>query len=153
VLPIHIPPLRSRREDIIALAEVFLENENKKLGTRKTLSLESYDVLFNYDWPGNTRELLHIIERFLITTTGDVIHIKRSDLLGADGIHSFKDRIEVAGIDDLIREDMTLKEFTNIMETEYIKKKIETSSTLKEASDKMGIDLSTLVRKKKKYSI
>ncbi len=153
VLPIHIPPLRSRREDIIALAEVFLENENKKLGTRKTLSLESYDVLFNYDWPGNTRELLHIIERFLITTTDDVIHIKRSDLLGADEIHSFKDRIEVAGIDDLIREDMTLKEFTNIMETEYIKKKIETSSTLKEASDKMGIDLSTLVRKKKKYSI
>lgn len=153
VLPIHIPPLRSRREDIIVLAESFLDNENKKLGTKKTFSVESYDILFNYNWPGNARELLHVIERLLITTTDDVIDIKRSDLLGTDGTSFLKQKMAVAGIDEFIKEDMTLKEFSGIMETEYIKKKIETSSTLKEAAEKMGIDLSTLVRKKKKYEI
>ncbi|MEQ6360666.1 hypothetical protein V7D15_13550, partial [Thermoanaerobacter thermohydrosulfuricus] len=52
VLPIYIPPLRNRKEDIIPLLKEFLEG-NKKLNFTK----EAEDILINYDWPGNVREL------------------------------------------------------------------------------------------------
>lgn len=67
VVPIHIPPLRERPEDIIPLAEYFLEKssaENHK--ERKTFTPEAKRKLLNYPWPGNTREIANIIERAVV---------------------------------------------------------------------------------------
>lgn len=67
VMPIFLPPLRERKEDIIPLATYFLERlckENKK--TNKQLSKEASDKLLSYSWPGNIRELANIIERIVI---------------------------------------------------------------------------------------
>lgn len=63
VVPIHLPPLRERREDIIPLAEHFIENMNKEYGSNKSLTDAAKKKLVAYDYPGNIRELANIVER------------------------------------------------------------------------------------------
>lgn len=74
VIPLQIPPLRERKEDIIPLAEHFLEKlckENYK--SQKALSSGAKNRLLEYDWPGNVRELSNIIERTIIMHSGEII--------------------------------------------------------------------------------
>jgi two-component system response regulator AtoC len=74
VIPIHLPPLRDRREDIIPLAKYFLEKfciENHK--GAKTLSPETEKLLLDYPWPGNIRELGNIIERAVVMDFDSII--------------------------------------------------------------------------------
>lgn len=68
MIPIYLPPLRERREDILPLAKHFLRKLSKE-GAVLTLSTEAEKKLLNYSWPGNVRELSNIIERALVTTT------------------------------------------------------------------------------------
>jgi len=69
VVPIHLLPLRERREDILPLADHFLA----KHPIRKRLSDESKKVLLHYSWPGNVRELANLMERALVMTSGEII--------------------------------------------------------------------------------
>lgn len=74
VIPIHLPPLRDRREDILPLAEYFLERnclDNNQ--PKKQLSPEAKQQLLSYPWPGNIRELANIIERAVVLDTSPVI--------------------------------------------------------------------------------
>jgi transcriptional regulator with GAF, ATPase, and Fis domain len=74
VVPIHLPPLRERREDILPMAEVFLKKyaaENSK--AIRGLTREARHALLTYDYPGNVRELENAIERAVILARGDVI--------------------------------------------------------------------------------
>jgi two-component system response regulator AtoC len=75
VVPIYLPPLRERKEDILPLAEYFLQKmcrENHK-ENNKTLTPEAKQKLLAYPWPGNTRELANIIERAVVMDNGDKI--------------------------------------------------------------------------------
>lgn len=74
VFPIHLPPLRDRENDILLLADYFIEKSSSKLG-KKNLKLapEVRDFLMEYNWPGNIRELEHLIERMALMTEGPVI--------------------------------------------------------------------------------
>ncbi|RJQ54985.1 MAG: sigma-54-dependent Fis family transcriptional regulator [Actinobacteria bacterium] len=69
VVPITVPPLRDRKEDIPLLVAHFLE----KFGSKRKVSTEAMELLINYDWPGNIRELENTIERAIILGTGEVI--------------------------------------------------------------------------------
>lgn len=74
VIPIKVPPLRSRREDIIPLAGHFIRKIASREGIReKVLSPEAKDALLAYHWPGNVREMENVIERAMILTDGDLI--------------------------------------------------------------------------------
>ena len=73
VIPLRIPPLRERREDILPLADKFLTEFNRKNGFAKTLSPEVLSTFEQYHWPGNVRELRNMVERLVITSPGDVI--------------------------------------------------------------------------------
>ncbi|MBF0432173.1 MAG: sigma 54-interacting transcriptional regulator [Fibrobacteria bacterium] len=68
VIPIHIPPLRERKEDILPLVSYFLEQHNKKYNKNVCISLEGHRFLESYSWPGNVRELEHTIERAVVLT-------------------------------------------------------------------------------------
>jgi len=74
VFPIHIPPLRDRREDILALANSFSQKISSRLGKKSApISAEAGDLLLRYDWPGNVRELANAVERALIISkTGSI---------------------------------------------------------------------------------
>jgi DNA-binding NtrC family response regulator len=71
VFPIHVPPLRERREDIPALARYFMTLFAKKFGKRfDTISKRDLKTLMDYHWPGNIRELRHVIERAVLLSDG-----------------------------------------------------------------------------------
>lgn len=77
VIPIHIPPLRDRKDDITLLVEYFLKNFAQQYGQKpKKVSKATQHALMNYDWPGNVRELKNMIERFVIMNPSEVIDIK-----------------------------------------------------------------------------
>lgn len=74
VIPVHLPPLRERKEDILPLAEHFLGlacKENEK--TPKAFSAQAIQALKDYPWPGNVREMQHLLERTVLLHEGDVI--------------------------------------------------------------------------------
>ncbi|MFM1920986.1 MAG: hypothetical protein RLZZ303_2620 [Candidatus Hydrogenedentota bacterium] len=75
VFPIHIPPLRDRRADILELANFFVEKISKKNHKYvRRISTPAIDMLTSYHWPGNVRELENVIERAVLLTTDDVVH-------------------------------------------------------------------------------
>ena len=76
VFPITIPPLRQRKEDIPLLVDYFVAKFNKKTGKKiETVSIDTLNVLQEYDWPGNVRELESIVERAVITSQGAGLRI------------------------------------------------------------------------------
>jgi len=76
VIPIHLPPLRARRSDIPLLINHFLESSNRKHGLPVTISREAMIYLWEYDWPGNIRELDNLVERLVILSQDGAIDLK-----------------------------------------------------------------------------
>jgi len=76
VIPIHVPPLRDRKEDIPQLVDTFLDKLSKQSsGNKKTISDDAMQLLADYDWPGNVRELKNLMERLTIMVEQDIIDI------------------------------------------------------------------------------
>lgn len=73
VVPVTVPPLRERKEDIFPLVEHFLDRVKEKYGIPKYISEEVMELFYEYDWPGNVRELENLVERLAITSPGKVI--------------------------------------------------------------------------------
>ncbi|MDA8430982.1 MAG: sigma-54 dependent transcriptional regulator [Geobacteraceae bacterium] len=77
VIPLHLPPLRERKQDIMALVSVFLEKFYHLMGrSPMTISRRALEALEQHAWPGNVRELENLVERLVALTEGDVIHIE-----------------------------------------------------------------------------
>ena len=74
VIPINLPPLRIRKDDIPSLVNYFLKKYKKKRGKQiNSISNQAMKILVNYDWPGNVRELQNTIERSVVLARGDII--------------------------------------------------------------------------------
>ena len=80
VVPIVLPPLRDRREDIPVLLDHFLRESNKIHGRQVRLARPVIDFLISYPWPGNVRELQNLIERLVIMAEGDLVAMKELPL-------------------------------------------------------------------------
>jgi formate hydrogenlyase transcriptional activator len=81
VFPIEIPPLRERREDIPLLIHYFVARLSRRMQKRiKSIPKQSMEMLVKADWPGNVRELENFIERCVILTQGDELHVPRAEL-------------------------------------------------------------------------
>ena len=146
VLPIEIPPLRNRKEDIIPLLKHFEAIYAKKYKMQKQISPKTYQDLINYEWPGNIRELIHVVERLLLTDESFVLN-EISPARGEQAIVTCLPDVLPAGA------YANLKDFMSAMEKQYILQALDSSRTLKEAAEKMNIEISTLVRKKQKHNI
>ena len=84
VIPIEIPPLRERREDIPGLVEHFLRKHAQRTGKRiDRIEEDAVAVLRGYDWPGNVRVLENTIERAVVLCSGVVIDVRAISLMGA----------------------------------------------------------------------
>jgi len=143
VVPIHLPSLRERKEDIPLLIDHFLEKYNKRASKKiNSISPAIKKALMEYDWPGNIRELENTIERAVVLSQGDEIEIK--DLV-YHGISSTSSLFHVAG-----GKYKTLEE----IEKEYIKTVLQAQYNNKSKTAKiLGIDRKTLASKIKKYKI
>jgi len=139
VIPIHIPPLRERVEDIPILGMEFLEQVAKKLGkSMRGFSSEAMDVMTRYSWPGNVRELENVIERTVILAKKDLIEV--SDL--------------PPNLKDGTAESAEVKLSLHENERLYILKTLaECNWNKKLAASVLGINRSSLYSKLKKYDI
>ena len=140
VVPIHIPPLRERRQDIPVLAKYFLKKfgqQNKKAVT--SISAEAMRSLEMYDWPGNVRELRNAIERAIVTCEGKVIEF--DDLSFNES--EIQCNINLSGEGSLAE-----------LEREKISKVLKQFNGHKtKAAEYLGINRKTLREKIRKYKI
>lgn len=145
-ISITIPPLRERKEDISILANAFLDKFNLKYGKRRRLDKNVLDVLNNYSWPGNIRELKNLIERLCIVSEEDLVSI--NDL--PDYLQVFAGKYD-HWIGKITQGDNTLKKIIEMVEKEVFKAayiKYKNSYSVAEA---LGISQPTAYRKMKKY--
>ncbi len=147
VIPITVPPLRDRKEDIPLLVEHFiaefcLEN-NKEL---KRISREAMNLLQDYSWPGNVRELKNIVERMVIMTRGPVVEIK-------DVPDPVREHPRSPGEISFL-EYVLLKDARREFEKRFIMKKLqENDDNISKTAEVIGIERSNLHRKIKSYGI
>jgi two-component system nitrogen regulation response regulator NtrX len=143
VIPIEVPPLRNRKEDIPALAEQFLRALAAEYGKApKKLSKEAVRRLTEHNWPGNVRELKNAIERLVIMTPSDTIGEK--DIL-AQNLQ--------ASPEDYFRYD-TLKDARDAFERDFLLKKLtENGWNVSKTAELLGMERSNLHRKIKAYGI
>lgn len=144
VVPLYIPPLRERKQDILPLINLFLTQLNKKYSFNKVFASDALNCLYEYNWPGNVRELKNIVERVVIMSEED--KIKRSDLpkniIGSNGMVVTLNTFE---------EGINLKETLDSIEEKLIKKAYDKYGNVRAAAKSLGIDASTFVRKRQKY--
>lgn len=143
VVPIEIPPLRDRKEDILPLVNHFLTVANRKYHTNKSIYSDTIDVLESYSWPGNVRELENLMENLVITTPGDII--RRENL---------SERLKFSTENRGFAEDtevITLKETVERAEYMAIQKAIRQCGSIRKAAVALGVDPSTIVRKQQNY--
>jgi two-component system, NtrC family, response regulator HydG len=143
VVPINIPPLRERKEDIPQLLKHFLQKYNQKLSKDiRGFTNEAKKAIIDYDWPGNIRELENTIERAVVLTRGNKVGL---DDLIYHGIGSSRSMVHSVG-----GRQKTLEE----VEKEYIKSVLKSQHGNKSRTARiLGIDRKTLYSKIKKYKI
>ncbi|MCA1987651.1 MAG: sigma 54-interacting transcriptional regulator, partial [Desulfarculus sp.] len=152
VVPIEVPPLRERREDILPLALMFLGQFNQKYGVSRTLGHELLRVLEGHAWPGNVRELRNLVERLVVTADSD--HLEPRHLPG---------NLRPAGPDpgpepgftpgSMDRGGLNLKQAKEDLERRLIAQALGQSANTREAAALLGVDHSTVVRKAQRYGL
>jgi PAS domain S-box-containing protein len=146
VVPIHIPPLRERNDDILPLIFYFLEKFNKTHRKEKVFSPEVIEALCKYDFPGNIRELANIIERLVVVTEKE--RIEARDLPNAIAGYIAKE-IPYS----LLSEGIPLKDALEKYEGSIIERTLKKYGSQREAAKALKVDQGTISRKIKKYSI
>ena len=143
VIELNLPPLRQRREDIPVLVDYFIGKLNRKLSKKvRGVAPDALQMLSNYDWPGNIRELENVIERAMVTVDSDVIgrqHI--SPYIGQFNNATTTQCPEIVPLDKM--EQMMLKA--------ALARYGETLDGKKKAAQALNISLATLYNKLKKY--
>lgn len=147
VLPIALPPLRDRREDIPLLVDHFLERNNARLGTEiENIDAEARRLLFEYAWPGNVRELENTIERAVVLAESAII--SPTDL--PDRIRDSRDPVQL----QLNSSELSVKKTTRIVEEILIRRALQkTKSNRTRAAELLEISHRALLYKIKDYGI
>lgn len=145
VIPIRIPPLRERPEDILALATKFLADFNKRYETSAELDFDTLEAFQRYSWPGNVRELRNLIERRVISGLQDYPADSLTMAAGAQR-DLLQDYFKLMG------DECTLKEVMRKLEERYIRYTLQAcGGRIGEASKRLGIYRTVLYRKLKAY--
>ncbi|AGW12310.1 sigma-54 interaction domain-containing protein [Megalodesulfovibrio gigas] len=161
VIPLHLPPLRDRGNDVLLLAESFLRRFcDKKNRALLTLTPKARELLLGYSWPGNVRELENFMERLSILCDNDAVTVDDlpEKILREVGMDPPKRTAEAAPagfvwpmIKDLRDNNMGLKDFLDIVEERLLREALDMSSGVKnQAAEILGIKRTTLIEKLKK---
>lgn len=148
VISFQLPSLRERPEDIFPLADFFLKELNAQYHKQAFFSPQAIRLMNTYAWPGNIRELKNTLERVVILMSGSCIteELLSQNLLFRDGLPNPQTSVSPS----LLHSPGTLKERVSRFEQEAIADAILQNGTLGKAAQALGIDVSTLVRKKRR---
>lgn len=147
VIPIEVPPLRDRLDDIPILVEEFLEDLSLRSKiAKKEITPEALELLMGYKWPGNVRELKNMIERLVILTPGNIIAAN-------DIPDSLKEKAE-PDTKDSLSEFSSWKEAKSYFEKEFILRKLaENNGNISHTAQTIGVERSHLHKKIKSYGL
>ncbi len=162
VIPIKIPPLRERKEDIPLLANFFLKKICQREGIEeKNFSEKAIKALINYSWPGNVRELENLIERVVILSESNII--EEEELFPQPlAFRNMEDNLvedkyvllKSLNIPEISEEGVELNKILREIEMFYLKRALELSKGVKTRAAKLlGLNRTTFIEKLKKYNL
>lgn len=151
VFPIHVPPLRERREDIAQLLDYFLKRFTREFNKKiRDISRPALDLLMRYHWPGNVRELRNVVERICIMYNAEII---TPEMLPNE-IWGEAPRREAPFSFEIPPEGIMLEEMVNDVEKELISKALQiTANNVAKTSRLLNIPRGTLRYKLEKYEL
>jgi len=138
VVPITIPPLRERREDIPTLIQHFVEKYNRKYNSYKKFSEHLINLLVTMTWKGNIRELENLVERCIVTTVGDFLT---------------PDKVQIPGLQSTVAPGVGLKEMLAEREREILLQIQEQYGTSRRIAAVLGISQASAARKLKRVNV
>lgn len=147
VFQIHIPSLREREDDILAIAEYYLSQYNTKYGLTKRFSQDSKNAFLSYNWPGNIREMEHVLECLYVTV--DASSIEATDfkrLVSNKENKNYASKIYCTEI-------MPLKEAKWEVEKQLIRKAYQVVGSTYKVAEMLSVDQSTVVKLMKKHRV
>ena len=159
VIPINIPPLRERREDILPMADLFLKEFCRKNGKEKSFSPQMLDNMYHYDWPGNVRELKNFVERSVLLSTEQYIKIPNiSGVFEAfPGVTARTDiraeEIVDSRFEEMLEQGKSLEEYMEDCERKVLEWAIGKYGSSYKAAAALGTSQASIMRKKKKYGL
>lgn len=146
VVPLHIPPLRDRREDIAPLLQHFLSKFCERYQKKVRLAPAAADRLFTYDYPGNVRELENLVERLVVMATSEEIRLE--DLpIPPQGRFALKETRREGW------DHRGLRQVLEDTERRLLETALEECRSTREMARRLGVDQSTVVRKLKKHGL
>jgi len=162
VIPIRLPPLRERKEDIPLLVKFFLKRLCEREGIEeKTITPEALEKLINYHWPGNIRELENLIERLVILSENNTIGVEDLSISSLDlkftmreGLIKKRERWVKYTLPEISEEGIDLNKLLREIEIYYLKRALEISKGTKTKGAKLlGLNRTTFIEKLKKYNL
>lgn len=156
VFPIHIPPLRERKEDISIIASYFLDTFSRSFGRDfKTLSAEAVQLMKEYQWPGNIRELRNVIERICIMNYGPTLlseHLPQEIRIASPSAGSLATRQSSSS--ELLTTDIGLEDAVTNFEKDIIRQALEKNrGNVLQTAAMLKIPRGTLRYKMDKYEL
>ncbi len=149
VIPIEVPPLRQRLDDLPLLVDTFLKDCSSQNSSKvKTMSKKGLDFLCAYGWPGNVRELKNLVERLTIMALGETIEASDIPAPYNPGAVTLRGSVE-----EQLFSPSQLKEAKKHFEKEFIKRKLdENSNNITRTAEVIGVERSYLHKKLKKLN-
>lgn len=152
VVRIRVPDLKERTGDIPALVRFFLEKYNRKFEINRTMDDDAIEYLKQCQWPGNIRELENVVQRLMISATGE--HINLLDIMKE--LHSDVFEVSQVSVHDSLGgqgQVMDLEKMVSNFEKNILKHACDQFGSTRKVAKAIGISQTQLVRKKKKYGI
>ena len=143
VVPIRVPPLRKRREDIGPLIDYFIQKFNKEHGKTVRFTSQTRKIFEDYYWPGNIRELINVLERIIVTSEEEIINYNYIKNFFPENNDS-RDEIEINQI-------MPIKKAVAEVEKKLLQMAREKGKSTYEMAEMLKVNQSTIVRKLNKY--
>ena len=160
VIPVNIPPLRQRKEDIIPLANNFLKYFCEKHGKHMAFSPATLHNILAYDWPGNVRQLKNFVERSVVISLEEIIGVDNVAAIAGKGYLGLStyNSSEYSNpsneiFDRLLAGGVTLEAYINQCEKEYVGHVLQHYPNTYKAAEMLGTSQSSVMRKKKKYDL
>lgn len=162
VVPVRVPPLRERKEEILLLAGAFLQELSRKYGKELTLSGEAQAQLLRHTWPGNVRELRNLIERLLVTMREGVAVVEQLPETFFERRESSRPPAEPEelilldtqwGLRRLGRRDFSLRQYLEDCEKELLRSVLAEVGSTYRAAELLQVSQPTVVRRKQKYGL
>ena len=154
VIPIHMPALRDRKEDVAPLLLHFLYIYNQNYGTNKRFSEDLIRLLLDYDWPGNVRELKNLVKRLIIMSVDDEIGPEHFYRIWSGELRTKEEETAQPPAEGVVVNGLPpLNKAVEEVERTLVQRALEKGGTTRKAAELLGVSQSSIMRKIREYGL